>query len=232
MADADDVEAAAALYAAAQLEQLGVLRVCDRLVELYLRGGLPVGGPSAVAALLDSYWLGRAERLPEDARRELYARVVGPGFEHLLERLATAIAGPDRAGEPASVAWAADELRAGEPDSVAWAADELRSNIRAHVGDDELAATAQLRAQLGDALAILSAGDLLNAYGARDPWQLVDQLARLELGVEPDIPRHHALAAAGTLVVAYVAAEDRSVSEEVADAARSWLAALPRVDEA
>jgi hypothetical protein len=213
MADATEVEAAAALYAAAQLEQLGVLQVCDRLVELDLRGGLPIGGPSAAAALLDSYWLGRAERLPGDARRALYAAVVGPGFQHLLERLALALAERAGGGEVA------------DPDALWWAADELRSNIDAHVGDAEVAATTQLHAQFADALSILSEPDLLHAYGARDPWQLTTHLARMELGSEPDIPRHQAMAAAGTTVIAWLAADERTVTEDVGRAAIAWVVA-------
>ena len=214
MADATEVQAAAALYAAAQLEQLGVLQVCDRLVELYLRGGLPVGGPSAAAALLDSYWLGRAERLGEDARRALYADVVGPAFEHLLERLARALAEQAGGGEVA------------DPEALPWAAGALRANIDAHVGEAEVAATATLHAQLADALSILSEPDLLAAYGARDPWQLTTHLARIELGSEPDIPRHQALAAAGTTVIAWIASgDDDTVSDEVGRAAIAWVAA-------
>ena len=213
MAGACEVETAAALYAAAQLEQLGVLHVCDRLVELYLRGGLPVGGPSAASALLDSYWLGRAERLPEDARRALYDDVVGPGFQHLLERLALALAEEAGGGEVA------------DPDALPWAADELRSNIEAHVGEAEVAATALLHAQLVAALSILSEPELLAAYGARDPWQLTTQLARIELGSEPDISRHQALAATGTVVIAWLAADDRTVTEDVGRAAIAWVVA-------
>jgi hypothetical protein len=213
MADATEVEAAAALYAAAQLECLGVLQVCDRLVELYLRGGLPIGGPSAAAALLDSYWLGRAERLGEDARRTLYAEVVGPGFEHLLERLALALAEQAGGGEVA------------DPEALPWAAGELRANIAAHVGEAEVAAIAQLHAQFADALAILSEPDLLAAYGARDPWQLTTHLARIELGSEPDIPRHQALAAAGATVLAWLADGDPAVSEDVGRAAITWVVA-------
>ncbi|MEA2193452.1 MAG: hypothetical protein QOI73_3573 [Solirubrobacteraceae bacterium] len=210
MADVQDLQAAAALYAAAQLERLGILRVCDRLVELYLRGGLPVGGPAGITAQLDSLWLGRAERLPEDERAELFARTVGPGFEHLLERLAAALADADGCGE----------------DAVAWAADELHAYVDAHVGEDDRAAAALLTSQLSDALTILSDAEILNAYGARDPWELTDQLARLELGsVAPDIARHQTLAAAGAVVIAWLAAEQPEVTEEVADAARSWLAA-------
>jgi len=207
MADAEDLQAAAALYAAAQLEQLGILPVCDRLVELYLRGGLPVGGPAGITTQLDSLWLGRAERLADDDRAELFARVVGPGFEHLLGRLASALAADD-------------------DDGVTWAADELGSYVDGHVGEDERAAAALLTSQLADALSILSDAEILNAYGARDPWELTGQLARIELGrATLDIDRHQTLAAAGALVIGWLAGDDLAVTEEIADAARSWLAA-------
>lgn len=207
MADDEDVEAAAALYAAARLEQLGVLRVCDRLVELYMRGGLPVGGTGGAAGLLDGYWLGRAERLPEAERRELFERTVGPSFAHLLGRLARALAAGD------------------DDEAIGWAADELEASIERNVDEPALAAAALLRPQLGDALSILSDAELLNAYGARDPWQLTEQLARLEIGEPPDFTLHQTLAATGTIVIAWLTSDDRAVTEEVGDAARTWLAA-------
>ena len=145
-----------------------MLRVCDRLVELYLKGGLPVGSGGEAATLLDAYWLGRAERLPEGGRRDLYARALGPGFDYLLGRLAAALADRERAG--------------GGDDDVTWAAGELRSTLDAHLDEPARDAVPLLHAQLGDALAILSDRDILAAYGARDPWQLIDHLSRLELG--------------------------------------------------
>jgi hypothetical protein len=193
-----------------QLEELGVLRVCDRLVELYLNGGLPVASSGEAASLLDAYWLGRAERLPEDERRDLYARALGPGFGHLLGRLAAALA----AGDPA-----------GRDDDVTWAAGELRATIGAHVDEAARDAVPLLHAQLGDALAILSEREILGAYGARDPWQLIDHLARLELGDTRDVARHQALAATGAIILGWLAEDDGSVSEEVVEAARTWLEA-------
>ena len=210
----DEVEAAAAFYAASQLEQLGLLQVCDRLVELHHRRGLPVGGAGDAAALLDAYWLGRAERMPDDARRELYARALGPGFEHLLGLLAAALAAHPEAESD---------------DDVRWAADELRSSIDAHVDDAALHALPLLQAQLGDALAILAEPDVLEMYGSRDPWALIEHLARLELGEVPDVARRQALGASGTLVLAWLAAGDDAVTEEVVDAAEAWItaAAMP-----
>jgi hypothetical protein len=186
--------------------------VCDRLVELYLAGGLPVGGTGDAAALLDAYWLGRAERLPEDERRALYARALGPGFDHLLGRLAAALA----AHEPGA-----------RDDDVTWAADELRSTVDAHLDDSAREAVPLLHAQLGAALAILSEREVLAAYGARDPWQLVDHLSRLELGGTRDVARHQALAAAGAVILSWLAEAGRDVTDDVVDAAQAWLTAGP-----
>jgi hypothetical protein len=184
--------------------------VCDRLVELYLGGGLSVGATGEAAALLDAYWLGRAERLPEDERRDLYARALGPGFDHLLGRLAAALADP---------------AAAGGGDDVSWAAAELRATVDAHLDDRARDAVPLLHAQLGDALAILSQRDILAAYGARDPWQLVDHLSRLELGGTRDVARHQALAASGTVIIGWLADDADGVTDEVVDAAEAWLAA-------
>ncbi len=210
----DDVEVAGALYAAAQLEELGLLPVCDRLVELYMRGGLPVGGGAEAAALLDAYWLGRAERPEAGERADLYARTVGPGFDHLLGRLAASVTDYDAASRPAD---------------IAWAAGELRTSIEAHVDDDARDAVPILHAQLADALAILSAREVLAAYGARDPWQLIDHLSRLELGETRDVARRQALAAAGTALLGWLAEDHAPVTEEIADAAEAFLnaAAMP-----
>jgi hypothetical protein len=184
--------------------------VCDRLVELYLAGGLPVGGTGDAAALLDAYWLGRAERLPEAERRALYAHALGPGFDHLLGRLAAALAayGPG-AGD----------------DDIAWAADELRGTVDAHLDDAARDALPLLHAQLGAALAILSEREVLAAYGARDPWQLIDHLSRLELGGTRDVARHQALAAAGAVILSWLAENGGDVTDDVVDAAHAWLAA-------
>jgi hypothetical protein len=204
----EDAEAAAALYAASQLEELGVLRVCDRLVELHLRGGLLVAATGDAAALLDAYWLGRTERMPEEARRELYARALGPGFGHLLGRLAAAITDYDAAGREAD---------------IAWAADELRSSIAAHLDASARDAVSLMDAQLASGLAILGQREILNAYGARDAWQLAEHLSRVEGGGMPGAVRRQAMAAAGTVLLAWLAEDDAAVTEEIADAAEAFL---------
>ena len=149
--------------------------------------------------------------MPADERRDLYARALGPGFDHLLERLATALAGDDPGGHGG--------------DDVTWAAGELRSTVETHLDEPARDAVPLLHAQLGDALAILSDREILAAYGARDPWQLIDHLSRLELGGTRDVARHQALAATGTVILGWLADDGAGVTEQVVDAARAWLAA-------
>jgi hypothetical protein len=117
------------------------------------------------------------------------------------------------------------EDQAGGEDDVTWAAGELRSTLDAHLDEAAYDAVPLLHAQLGDALAILSEREILAAYGARDPWQLADHLARLELGGTRDVARHQALAASGTVILVWLAEDGAGVTEEVVAAARAWLEA-------
>jgi hypothetical protein len=124
---------------------------------------------------------------------------------------------------------AADPVAGDDDEDVTWAAGELRSTVDAHLDEPARDSVPLLHAQLGDALAILSEPEILAAYGARDPWQLVDHLARLELGGTRDVERHQALAAAGTVILGWLAEDGAGVTEEVAAAAQAWLEASTQV---
>lgn len=207
-----ELEAAAALYSAATLEQLDPFALVDRLVELWMHGGVPTGATSNASRRLDQYWLHRAERLSEDERRDVYARIFGDAFEERFLALAAALA--DNDGD------AGDRAR------------EVRSVLNAGVDESVLLAAPPLIGHLREALEILDDPEILDAYGARDIWQLVDTLARMQLGREFDVVRARTMAAAGTLIVGWLAEEVDAVPEEVADAAAVWLSAAAGSPEA
>jgi hypothetical protein len=200
-----ELEAAAALYSAATLEQLEPFALVDRLVELWMRGGVPTGATSSASRRLDRYWLHRAERLPDDERRAVYARVFGDEFDERWVTLLAAIAQSDA-------------------DARDRAAD-VRGVLNASVDESVLLAAPPLIAHLREALEILDDPEIRNAYGAHDIWQLVETLARMQLGREFDVVRARTMAAAGTLVVGWLAEEVDLVPEAVADAAAVWLSA-------
>jgi hypothetical protein len=200
-----ELEAAAALYSGSQLEQLDPFALVDRLVELWMRGGVATGATSGSSRRLDAFWLHRAERLDAEERRELYARVFGDEFDERFVALAAALPQAD-------------------PDARERAAD-VRRVLNAAVDESVLLAAPLLIAHLREALEILDDPEIRNAYGAHDIWQLVDTLARLELGREFDVVRARTMAAAGTLIIGWLAEETEAVPEEVADAAAVWLSA-------
>lgn len=202
-----ELEAAAALYSGSQLEQLDPFALVDRLVELWMRGGVPTGATSSASRRLDGYWLHRAERLDAEERRAIYARVFDEDFD---ERWAALVA-----------SLAQSEGDAGDR------AEDVRGVLNAAVDESVLLAAPQLIAHLREALEILDDPEILNAYGARDIWQLVDTLARLELGREFDVVRARTMAAAGTLIIGWLAEETEAVppGARVTDAAAVWLSA-------
>ena len=200
-----ELEAAAALYSGATLEQLDPFALVDRLVELWMRGGVPTGATSSASRRLDNYWLHRAERLSAEERRGIYARVFGDAFDEPWVALVASLAQSDSdAGERAA---------------------GVRAVLNRTVDESILAAAPLLVAHLREALEVLDDPEIRNAYGARDIWQLVDTLARMELGREFDVVRARTTAAAGTLIIGWLAEEIDAVTEEVADAAAVWLSA-------
>jgi hypothetical protein len=200
-----ELEAAAALYSAATLEQLDPFALVDRLVELWMRGGVATGATSASSRRLDQYWLHRAERLTAEERRGVYADAFGAAFQKPWVALVAALAQSD--GD------AADR------------AADVRATLNAAVDESVLLAAPPLIAHLREALEILDDPEIRNSYGARDIWQLVETLARMELGREFDVVRARTMAAAGTLIIGWLAEEIEAVPSAVADAAAVWLSA-------
>ena len=202
-----ELEAAAALYSGSQLEQLDPFALVDRLVELWMRGGVATGATSSASRRLDAFWLHRAERIDAEERRELYARVFDEEFDERFVALAAALSQSDA-------------------DARDRAAD-VRRVLNGAVDESVLLAAPLLIAHLREALEILDDPEILQAYGAPDIWQLVDTLARLELGREFDVVRARTMAAAGTLIVGWLAEEADAVppGARVTDAAAVWLSA-------
>lgn len=207
------LEAAAALYTGATLEQLGAFAIVDRLVELWLARGLPVGMTNESHAL-DRFWRGRADRLSDDERRALYDQVFSDPFDELWTALVVALASDDGA--------------------LAARAAAVRTHFDERVDEQMLRATPVLYVQLREALDVLSDREILQSHGARDLWQLIDQRARLDLGVEPQAGRLQTMAASGAEIIAWLASSQDGDADaaqpDAVDAAQSWLAVAARPD--
>ena len=219
----DNLRAVEAIYFAAMLEELKVFSVVDKLIELFQKGMLPIGKGSA-GDLIYSCWRKAVTRFTEIERRNLYARIFGfPGgdatqtnpnreFNDLWLRFVSGVAAFVRQTTVDQM------LRSGLPpfaisqEGVRKAGRDLAANLSLHgYGVAHFAAT-DLQAQLNEIIALLSDTETKNAYGARDMWQVIDQVATLELGGARNSSRYRTMAKTGAVIIAWLAKHARDLS--------------------
>lgn len=216
---AENIRALQAAYFAAMFEELGVFGVVDRLVELFQTGQLPLGSSKAGRSLF-KYWKDAQSRISERERRKFYAQAFGlPGadavgvtpnreFNDLWLRFVSAVASlTAKRGTSAGGA-----LNIVSHDEVRTAARELAANLSLHgYGWANFMAT-ELRQQINDVTRILSDKEIQSAYGARDMWQAIEQVAARELGGPQDVVRYRTMATAGDAIIAWLAKNARKLS--------------------
>jgi hypothetical protein len=85
------------------------------------------------------------------------------------------------------------------------AARDLIENLSMHGYGMAYYAAQELSKQVNDIIDILSDPDIRANYGARDMWQVIDQVATLELGGAKSTSRYRTLATCGTIITAWLA---------------------------
>ena len=211
----DNLQAMQAIYFAAQLEDLKVFQVVDKLVELFQNGMLPLGKGNAGNTLYD-YWKQAIKRMTETERRNLYFRTFGfaggdpsagaPNreFNDLWLRFVSAVSSYARQVTVENL------LRTNIPipvtqQQVKKSARDLGANLSLHgYGIGYFAAT-ELQNQIREIIGLLSDPDIKTAYGARDMWQVIDQVASLELGGAKNSIRYRTMATSGAIIIRWLA---------------------------
>jgi hypothetical protein len=84
-------------------------------------------------------------------------------------------------------------------------ARDLATNISSHGYGIAYPMATELQKELNDVMGILMNGEIQAAYGAKDMWQLVDQVAALELGGNKNSVKYRTMASAGAVVFAWLA---------------------------
>lgn len=200
-------------YFCAMLEELKVFQVVDKLVELFQNGILPVVRGDA-GNLLFAYWKNAALRVSEAERRGFYARSLGfPGgdadspnrdFKDQFMRFVSAVSSFVRQNTVDNL------LRSNIPGAISQqqvrkSARDLATNISSHGYGIAYPMATELQKEVNDVMAILKNGEIQDAYGAKDMWQLVDQVAGLELGGAKNSVKYRTMASAGATVFAWLA---------------------------
>lgn len=210
----DNVRLMGPLVCAAMFDELKAFQVVDKLVELFQHGMLPIGSGEA-GKLLYKYWKDAPNRMSEGERKNFYAMTMGiPGgdtggmvnrdFNDLWLRFVSSVSAFIRQNEVDKL------LRASLPSAISQqqvrkAARDLAANLSLHGYGMAYYAALDLQDQIRFMIRLLSDPDIRSAYGARDMWQVVDQVAVLELGGAKTSSRYRTLATCGAIITAWLA---------------------------
>ncbi|HET7233660.1 MAG TPA: hypothetical protein VFJ16_26865 [Longimicrobium sp.] len=219
---ADNLRAMQALHFSAMLEQMNLYAVVENLGMNFQNGLLPLGRGRA-GDLLYAYWKNGVNRLGEVERRNLYARCFGlPGgdatisnpnreYADLFLRFASAVSQYVRQFTVDDLLRSSSPFRVNE-EAVRKAARDLAGNLSLHGYGIAHFAAVELQRQINDILAILDDPEIKAAYGARDPFQLLDQVSALELGGAKNGIRYRTMATSGAIIIRWLAERARVLS--------------------
>ncbi|WP_369936467.1 hypothetical protein [Xanthomonas tesorieronis] len=211
----ENLNAVQAIYFAYMLEETRMPQVVERIVELFRSGLLPLGRGKA-GDYLFRYYKTAAERITEGERRDLYMRCFGaPGgdpngnepnreFNELWLRFISAVSA---FGRQLSV----DRmLRTNIPvavsqEQVRKAARDLGASMsRSGYGIAYFAAT-ELQQMILEYRDLLSDSEVRGSFGARDMWQVIDQVNANYLGGARNTNRFRTQARAGAVIIRWIA---------------------------
>lgn len=201
-------------YFASMFEEMKAFAVVDRLVELFQNGVLPVGRGNAGNALF-RYWKDTAIRVSENERRNFYSRALGAvggddgglpnrEFNDLFLRFVSSVSSFLRQNN------VDDLLRTKLPGAISQqqvrkSGRDLAANLSLHGYGMAYFMATELQKQVKDVIAILSDAEIMSAYGARDMWQVIDQVAATDLGGARNSIRYRTMAASGAIIIAWLA---------------------------
>lgn len=227
--DATDVEiikenlnAVQAIYFAYMLEEARLPQVVEKIVDLFRGGLLPLGRGKA-GDYLFHYYKTASERITEGERRDLYMRAFGaPGgdpnnnqpnreFNELWLRFVSAVSSFGRQLTVDRL------LRTNIPvavsqEQVRKAARDLGASLsRCGYGIAYFAAT-ELQKMIMDFRDLLSDPEVRGAFGARDMWQVIDQVNSNYLGGARNTNRYRTQARSGAVIIRWIANNNQRIT--------------------
>ncbi|KAF1703631.1 hypothetical protein [Pseudoxanthomonas suwonensis] len=211
----ENLEAAQAIYFAYQLEEARLPQVVERIVELFRAGLLPLSYGKTGDYLYD-YYKKSAERITEGERRDLYMRAFGaPGgdpslnqpnreFAELWLRFISAVSA---FGRQLSVdrMFRSQVPLAVSQEQVRKAARDLAASLSRNCYGIAYQFSKELKTLIIEYRDLLSDPEIRGAFGARDMWQVIDQVNANYLGGARNSHRYRTQARAGAVVIAWLA---------------------------
>ncbi len=211
----ENLDGAQAIGFASSCEDMNMPQVVERIVELFRQGLLPLGRGKA-GDYLFNYYKKAGERMTEGERRDLYMRVLGtPGgdasgtqpnreFKELWLRFVSAVSA---FGRQLSV----DRmLRSNVPvavsqEQVRKAGRDLAANLSLHCYGIAYFAATELQQMILEFRDLLSDPEIRGCFGARDMWQVIDQVNANYLGGPRNTHRYRTQARSFAVIVRWLA---------------------------
>jgi ATPase family associated with various cellular activities (AAA) len=219
---ADNVRAVGAIYSIWLLDQAGAFRVVDRIVELFSQGLLPLG-QGRVSRALYRIWR-QGDRMLAQDRAAFYARALGvpggdasagePNREFLSLWLRFLVAVSMFAGQQSASGLLVPPTPVNA--AVRAAARALAANASGYGGEMVQRAARRLIEEVQQLLGLLNEPELLQAFGARNVWQLIDRVHREHLGRPSNVARYRSQAAAGSRIFDWLAEQAATLRDPAA----------------
>ncbi|WP_295386050.1 hypothetical protein [uncultured Thiodictyon sp.] len=219
---AANLHATQAIYFSYMLEEMRLFQVVDQIVELFRQGMLPLGKGKA-GDYLYNYYKKANERINETERRELYMRAFGsPGgdpdaslpnrdFNDLWLRFVSAVSSFSRQLTVERL------LRNSVPmavtqEQVRKSGRDLAANLSLHGYGIAYFAATELQQTIIEFRDLLQNPEIRGAFGARDMWQVIDQVNATYLGSNRNTQRYRTQARAGAVIIRWLANNGRKLS--------------------
>lgn len=223
--DRAQLQAAAPLYFASELEAAGLLPTAELIAGLFASGAItqPLG---PAAQLLNSFWRQRRERLDAKERDAIFARVIeDPHFERLMGVLCEAIVAE------------ADGSDVRESVRLESAALQLGEFLAQRVDAMATIAAEDIVGNINTALAFLRDRLVQAAFGVTSLWALISITGAAKGQGDGSIRNHVDRGRAGQTVLLWLASHytnqapklepSNPTDVEVIGAAQRWLSARP-----
>src|SRR5205809_3513691 len=205
-----NLRALEAVYSAAMLEEARLFDVVDRLVTMFSHGMLPLG-PGRAGAMLYRHWKGHHSRLTTEQRHNVYTRAFGlPGgdarvvsnreFNDLWMSFVSIVG-----MYSAELQSLPPGERSVSTEDVLVSGRTLAVNLSTHGHGLAWFAAQDFKPEIQQVIELLSDAELQNAFIAKNPWQLIHNVAALELGARPNVPRGHTRAESGVIIIRWLA---------------------------
>ena len=210
----ENLEAAQAIYFAYQLEEARMPQVVERIVELFRAGLLPLSY-GKTGDYLYNYYKKAGERITESERRDLYMRAFGaPGgdpsnnqpnreFNELWLRFISAVSTFGRQLNVDRMFRSHVPLAVSQ-EQVRKAARDLAASLSRNCYGIAYQFSKELKTLIVEFRDLLSDQEIRGAFGARDMWQVIDQINANYLGGARNTHRYRTQARAGAVVIAWL----------------------------